>query len=317
MTPDRQVDRASLRSAGPRLLGARPRSLSAPGDALLDRDPSRSLQARHQRVRPLLRHADRRRSRWRYVNGFAYKIVRPVAGRRDPRALPARRGGLPAEALARAASRLGRDVQAGLDARLTASCRRSIPTRSPTTTSPRISTRCRDHHAEMLYQHMRFTARRVVPTGDFLAHVGDWTGLPPAELLGLMRGASPVSAGASDELGAADRRDPAGPARAEAARRPTTIPARCSQRCARSIGGTGAAVSGYLDLVGYRLLDGFDISNPTRSSCRTRCCRAIRIAVAGDGAETLGRRSADRRRPRARCPRSTGPSSTSCSARPG
>lgn len=49
-------------------------------------------------------------------------------------------------------------------------------------------TRCRDHHAEMLYQHMRFTAAAIVPTGDFLAHVGDWTGLPPAELLGLMRG---------------------------------------------------------------------------------------------------------------------------------
>ena len=39
-------------------------------------------------------------------------------------------------------------------------------------------TRCRDHHAEMIYQHMRFTAAPSVPTGDFLAHVGDWTGLP-------------------------------------------------------------------------------------------------------------------------------------------
>src|SRR5207247_163212 len=60
--------------------------------------------------------------------------------------------------------------------------------------------RCRDHHAAMITQHMRFTASAVVPTGDFLAHVGDWTGLPPAELLGLMRGAAPVSAGGSDAL---------------------------------------------------------------------------------------------------------------------
>src|SRR5436189_92935 len=60
--------------------------------------------------------------------------------------------------------------------------------------------RCRDHHAAMITQHMRNTASAVVPTGDFLAHVGEWTGLPPAELLGLMRGASPVSAGASSEL---------------------------------------------------------------------------------------------------------------------
>ena len=56
--------------------------------------------------------------------------------------------------------------------------------------------RCRDHHSAMITQHMRYTASAVVPMGDFLAHVGDWTGLPPAELLGLMRGASPVSAGA-------------------------------------------------------------------------------------------------------------------------
>ena len=52
----------------------------------------------------------------------------------------------------------------------------------------------------MITQHMRFTAAAMVPTGDFLAHVGDWTGLAPSQLLGLMRGAAPVSAGASAEL---------------------------------------------------------------------------------------------------------------------
>jgi pyruvate,water dikinase len=49
-------------------------------------------------------------------------------------------------------------------------------------------TRCRDHHAAMTAQHMSFTAGAVIPVGDFLAHVGDWTGLPHSELLGLMRG---------------------------------------------------------------------------------------------------------------------------------
>jgi pyruvate,water dikinase len=52
----------------------------------------------------------------------------------------------------------------------------------------------------MISQHMRFTAAALVPTGDFLAHVGDWTGLPTADLLGLLRGTAPVSAGASAEL---------------------------------------------------------------------------------------------------------------------
>src|SRR6478672_10928043 len=60
--------------------------------------------------------------------------------------------------------------------------------------------RCRDHHSAMIAQHMRFTAGALLPTGDFLAHVGDWTGLPESELLGLMRGSAEVSAGGSDEM---------------------------------------------------------------------------------------------------------------------
>ena len=88
--------------------------------------------------------------------------------------------------------------------------------------------RCRDHHAAMITQHMRFTASAVVPTGDFLAHLSDWTDVPPAELLGLMRGASPVSAGASaelDRLVAALRADTA----AHALLASTDDPAACSR----------------------------------------------------------------------------------------
>src|SRR6516165_165648 len=36
-------------------------------------------------------------------------------------------------------------------------------------------TRCREHHSEMIYQHMRFTASAMVPVGDLMAHVGMWT----------------------------------------------------------------------------------------------------------------------------------------------
>ena len=138
--------------------------------------------------------------------------------------------------------------------------------------------RCRDHHAAMITQHMRFTASAVVPTGDFLAHAGDWTGLPPAELLGLMRGASPVSAGASAELEtliAAIREDEAAqqllasdddPGRVLASLRALDSPA-------------GAAMNSYLDLVGNRLLDGFDISEPSALELPDVLLRAIRTAV--------------------------------------
>jgi phosphohistidine swiveling domain-containing protein len=143
--------------------------------------------------------------------------------------------------------------------------------------------RCRDHHAEMLYQHMRFTAAAIVPTGDFLAHVGEWTGISPAELLGLMRGAAPVSAGASAQLAdliAAIGRDP----RARQLLESEDDPGQVLETLRSLDGGTGAAVSGYLDLVGYRLLDGFDISGPCALELPDVLRRAIRAAVAGTGA---------------------------------
>jgi pyruvate,water dikinase len=130
----------------------------------------------------------------------------------------------------------------------------------------------------MLAQHMRFTASAVLPTGDFLAHAGDWTGLPPSELLGLMRGSASVSAGGSDEmqrLKQAFAQDPANREILASGGDPAQVLA--SLRC---LGGeAGAAISGYLDLVGNRLVDGFDIAEPTALELPDALLRAIRIAV--------------------------------------
>jgi pyruvate,water dikinase len=142
--------------------------------------------------------------------------------------------------------------------------------------------RCRDHHSAMLAQHMRFTAGAVLPVGDFLAHVGDWTGLPPSDLLGLMRGSAEVSAGGSDEmerLKLAFAHDPAARNVLASAGDPAQVLASL-----RALGGeAGAAVSGYLDLVGNRLIDGFDIAEPTVIELPDALLRAIRIAVSGEG----------------------------------
>lgn len=142
--------------------------------------------------------------------------------------------------------------------------------------------RCADHHAEMIYQHMRFTGAAVLPTGDFLAHVLEWTKLPLSELLALMRGSAPVSAGASAEL---ERLLAAVAQDAEAQRLlgSDEDPAQVLEQL-RSLGGeTGAAVSAYLDLVGYRLLDGFDISGRYALELPDALLRAIGAAVAGGG----------------------------------
>ncbi len=136
----------------------------------------------------------------------------------------------------------------------------------------------------MISQHMRFTAAATVPTGDFLAHVGDWTSLPTADLLGLLRGTAPVSAGASSELErlvAAIAQD----ARARELMESDGDPGRVLEELRSLEGDAGAAVGAYLDLVGWRLLDGFDISGPCALELPDVLLRAIRIAATGRDAE--------------------------------
>src|SRR5262249_23604734 len=130
----------------------------------------------------------------------------------------------------------------------------------------------------MITQHMRFTAGALLPTGDFLAQVGDWTGLAHSELLELMRGSAVVSAGGSDEMERLERafvQDPTAREILASDGDPAQVLARL-----RSIGGeAGAAISGYLDLVGNRLIDGFDIAEPTALELPEALVRAMRIAI--------------------------------------
>jgi len=219
-----------------------------------------------------------------YIDGFAYKTARPVS----PEDAPAR--------FARAeelfAGKLWRDQLREWDEEAkpaSIAIDRELQAIDPEQLSDDeladYLRRCHAHHAEMIYQHMRFTASAVVPTGDFLAHVGDWTGLPAAQLLGLMRGASPVSAGASAEL---DRLVAALAADAQAREllASDADPADVLEKLRSLEGEAGAAMNAYLDLVGWRLLDGFDISEPCALELPDVLLRAIRIATAG--AETGG-----------------------------
>jgi pyruvate,water dikinase len=153
-------------------------------------------------------------------------------------------------------------------------------------------TRCRDHHAAMIAQHMRFSAGTLLPTGDFLSYVGEWTGLPPSDLLGLMRGSAEVSAGGSDEMARlkqAFAQDTAARELLASSGDPAQILASL-----RSLGGAaGAALSNYLDLVGNRLVDGFDIAEPSALEMPDALLRAIRVAVSGEAqAESVDTRVA-------------------------
>jgi pyruvate,water dikinase len=220
-----------------------------------------------------------------YVNGFGYNQVRPAPDAEIP------------ERFQRAeqvfAQKLWREQLRDWDETCKPSAiamHRELQAVDPDTLSDAelvaYLTRCREHHSAMIAQHMRFTAGAVLPTGDFLAHVGDWTGLPPSELLGLMRGSAAVSAGGSDEMEHLKRafaKDPAAHKVLASDGDPAQVLASL-----RSLGGeTGEAVSGYLDLVGHRLIDGFDIAEPSALELPDALLRAIRIALSGEAQSAL------------------------------
>ena len=221
---------------------------------------------------------------YRYVNGFCYRAIVPVAESEVPERFRRAEEVFP--------GKLWREQLREWDETFKPTSirtHRELQSVDPDALSDdelvAYLTRCRDHHAEMIYQHMRFTGAPSVPTGDFLAHVGDWTGLPPAELLGLLRGAAPVSAGASAELErlrTAIAQDPSAQQLLESNNEPGGV-----LEALRSLNGeAGAAASAYLDLVGYRLLDGFDISGRYALELPDALLRAIRVALEESGPET-------------------------------
>ncbi len=219
-----------------------------------------------------------------YPNGFSYTMMRPAA----PEEVPAR--------IQRAQEvfegRLWREQLREWDEVVkpaSIATHREIQEVDPDALSDdelsAYLTRCHEHHAAMITQHMRFTAAAMIPTGDFLAHAGAWTGLPPSDLLGLLRGAAPVSAGASAELEQLVTAI-ANDEQARALLDSDGDPARVLDELRALAGEAGPAVSAYLDLVGWRLLDGFDISGPCALELPDVLLRAIRVAADGRDVET-------------------------------
>ena len=83
----------------------------------------------------------------RYVNGFVYSTMVPVDRAGDPGALRSGRRRSSSASSGASSCATGTRSSSPRRSRPTASCRRSIPMRSPTTSWPRTSTRCRDHHS--------------------------------------------------------------------------------------------------------------------------------------------------------------------------
>jgi len=137
---------------------------------------------------------------------------------------------------------------------------------------------CREHLLRMVRQHHRFNAAAIIPVGDFMAHVGAWTGLPLSEFLALTRGAAPESAGSFpelDRLAVAVRGDPSARALLGSDAAGSDIIARLQ----RHPGEVGAAARAYLDIVSHRLLDTFDTADPAAIEAPEVLTDGIRFAV--------------------------------------
>jgi pyruvate,water dikinase len=218
---------------------------------------------------------------YRYVNGFAFSTAHPVADQDVPQRFQ-RAEEVWARKLWREQLREWDETFKPGSIAKHRELQAVDPDALPNEELADYLSRCRDHHAEMIYQHMRFTGAAMICVGDLLAHVGEWTGLDPAQLLTMMRGAAPVSGGEgeSSELERliwAVRQDPAARALLES----DDDPSRILEELRALDSDSGRAVAAYLDLAGYRLLDGFDIGGRYALELPDALLRAIRSSVLG------------------------------------
>ena len=112
--------------------------------------------------------------------------------------------------------------------------------------------------SEMVYQHHRHNLHALAPVGDFLLQTAAWTGRPPTTLLSVFDGYSPVSSVVAPEMVSAleeIRKDDDARALLFSGGDPADVLARLRARVPQ--------VGDYVDAVHFRLLEGFDLQNPT------------------------------------------------------
>ena len=141
---------------------------------------------------------------------------------------------------------------------------------------------CRDNFEAMIYLHHKYTATAFVSVGDFLAGAQEWTGAAAGELLQLLSGTSPISAGFAaaelDSLARSIRADETVQQVLNAA----ALPVRILDALAANPG-IGAETRAYLDAVRFRSI-GCDVGDLSAGEMPELLVEAIRAAVAGAAA---------------------------------
>lgn len=145
--------------------------------------------------------------------------------------------------------------------------------------------RCFDTLRRGATRHHSLNATAMLPTGDFLVHVKEWTGLAPAEVLPLFRGASRVSLGAADEIAAL-----ANAINADSAAQ-TLLAGTDAAAIVDALSTRGGAVSDafrrYFDAVGIRIATGYDLADVTFAEMPDLLVETIRAAATGKSSATV------------------------------
>lgn len=145
--------------------------------------------------------------------------------------------------------------------------------------------KCRENLKHQFYVHYLYNVPAFVPVGDFLVHAQEWTGRPASEFQSLLQGATPVSRGSADELERLARAI-RGDSRARALIASSDAPDEVLDSLRGLSGEVSAALSSYLEFVGYRVVNGEDVGEPYALEMPEILLNAIRSAVEGVGVGT-------------------------------
>lgn len=157
------------------------------------------------------------------------------------------------------------------------------------------------HLLDMVQLHHRFNVTCSIATGDYLAHVLEWTGASSGEALSLLAGTSPISKGVAAAELTALAESIQGNAEARGILQGSDAP-RVLAELAALPDPTGARARAYLDIVRHRSV-GYDLCDKTCGELPEVLVRAIRSSLDGQAErESLAQRAERERALRARVP---------------
>lgn len=117
---------------------------------------------------------------------------------------------------------------------------------------------CIGHHEDMTRQHHVHNMAAMIPVGDFVAHVAAWTGRKAEAIVPVFEGFSPLSGVWSGEIAQA-----AEAVAADNAAQALLAGSDDAGKRLLELGERVPEVAEYVRNVDYRIVDGFDILNPT------------------------------------------------------